>query len=112
MPTVNFAGYEGRSADGYWVASTGELAINERMINHSYDTTREVIFHEVGHSVWDKNVDKWGSWIDFWQNNKVEMPNDYAKLTPEEGFAECYAAYKMGPVNPGVNKWFSKNYEK
>ena len=74
---------------------------------------RIITYHEVGHHVWftkisDKTHD---DWVKFWAANQVEMPTQYAKTNPAEGFAESYAYIQFNPhgVNPGVKKWFSEH---
>jgi hypothetical protein len=54
--------------------------------------SKTTIRHEIGHHVWiqltrEENAD----WSDWWRANKRLMPNDYARTSAAEGFAECYA---------------------
>jgi hypothetical protein len=82
---------------------------------------RHVIYHEVGHSLYQEVVwAKTDNWVDFWNGNESIMPNGYSQSNPSEGFAECYAYYnrekfddiKTVPLHKDIVAWFDRNLGK
>lgn len=55
-----------------------------------------VISHEVGHSVFERRLDKdqVSDWRVFFYDNKDIFPTEYSKINPSEGFAESYGRYQ------------------
>jgi len=89
----------------------------------SLDETQEsceLIYHEVGHHVYDDILDTRikREWQYLWRKTKSAMPNSYAKTSSSEGFAECYQHYMRGKLKKDtvaeitLNWWFNKNVEK
>jgi hypothetical protein len=90
---------------------TGRIIVRDSQM----DNSEVVVRHEIGHHIFETKIDgaTRNSWEAFWGDNNIEMPNDYARVNSNEGFAESYALWTQKDgytkVNPGVNKWFSKN---
>ena len=58
-----------------------------------YFLRRRYVYHEVGHHVWYKelNADGREYWRRYYIVAKDKMPNDYARSTVEESWAEVYS---------------------
>jgi len=48
-------------------------------------------------------------WVEIFEKNNSKLPTDYAKFEPEEGFADCYAVWRM---KGKIDKIFSDFLEK
>lgn len=89
----------------------GGIMISPRAIELGF--TDRTVHHEVGHHVLANILDRktQGYWGALWVTTKKDMPNQYAKTTREEGFAESYAAYHgkdRATLKPSVKAWFDK----
>lgn len=84
----------GAAAVYFWESKTMGLTtalVSKEELRHDFD-------HEVGHHVWSKALESFGSGIDGWNvyyDNKPKFgrPSEYAKKNSEEGFAETYHKY-------------------
>jgi hypothetical protein len=59
------------------------------------EVLQAVIKHEVGHGVWrEMSGPLKDAWIKFWKENTGDMPTEYAKKKPTEGFSEVFEHYR------------------
>lgn len=106
------------TAGDYYEEDHGEIKAGTIELNssHMLNIDREdIVEHEVGHAV---NVkldndyylsNKGASWRMFWYHNKEDMPSDYGKTSPKEGFAESYSRYQRGwLLKPSIKKFFNE----
>ena len=75
---------------------------------------RTVFLHELGHHLWYHGLKEQEKirWTIFWIQNLDRMPRDYARIDPEEGWAECFAMtyLKTKPTfTPKVDKIVKKH---
>jgi hypothetical protein len=96
------------SIAGYYTPSDHSLTLNDAVTIDPAET-RTVVYHEVGHSVWDNmHGTKMREFKDIYDFFPEEMPSDYARSDIEEGFAESYSAFHRGTLKPDTQtyRWF------
>ena len=102
----SFKGKDGRTYNA--VADYHIASAKMRVAGLSYTTTSNIV-HEFGHNAYYKtgNVDLLvrAKWDQLWRANKVQMPTDYARSEPEEGFAEAYMHYHHGTPHGARGPW-------
>lgn len=93
----------------------GILTVSTDIHDKNNERARLAVFHEVGHHIYRTILtpEEQAEWNSFWAEHKVELPSDYARIKPTEGFAEAYANWQENPgsMGPYVNRWFSKRMQ-
>jgi hypothetical protein len=111
LPGGMRGGMSGRgTARGRYTSSKDTMYISARS-----GLIDKVILHEIGHRRYFRvlSSDERQAWEFHWQNYIDQMPSEYAKHSPEEAYAECYATSIQGDLkSPELLKFFSTRLRK